>query len=82
MAAPVFSNVMSGALRVLDVPPDNPTGNVVLPPVSEPSGRGVDVSAARDAQQRIAADILVGLDVAGRDAALRLTADSRHSHTG
>lgn len=32
VAAPVFSNVMSGALRILDVPPDNPTGNVVLPP--------------------------------------------------
>jgi cell division protein FtsI (penicillin-binding protein 3) len=34
VAAPVFSSVMSGALRVLDIPPDNPTGNVVLPPVS------------------------------------------------
>ena len=34
VAAPVFSSVMSGALRVLDIPPDNPTGNVVLPPAS------------------------------------------------
>ena len=34
VAAPVFSSVMSGALRVLDVPPDNPTGNVVLPPAA------------------------------------------------
>lgn len=32
VAAPIFSNVMSGALRILDVQPDNPTGNVVLPP--------------------------------------------------
>jgi cell division protein FtsI (penicillin-binding protein 3) len=34
VAAPVFSSVMSGALRALDIPPDNPTGNVVLPPAS------------------------------------------------
>ncbi len=34
VAAPVFSSVMSGALRVLDIPPDNPTGNVVLPPAN------------------------------------------------
>jgi len=34
VAAPVFSSVMSGALRILNVTPDNPTGNVVLPPAS------------------------------------------------
>jgi cell division protein FtsI (penicillin-binding protein 3) len=34
VAAPVFSSVMSGALRALNVTPDNPTGNVVLPPAS------------------------------------------------
>jgi cell division protein FtsI (penicillin-binding protein 3) len=34
VAAPVFSQVMSGALRVLAVPPDAPVDNVVLPPPS------------------------------------------------
>ena len=34
VAAPVFSQVMSGALRLLAVPPDAPVNNVVLPPPS------------------------------------------------
>lgn len=34
VAAPVFSQVMAGALRVLAVPPDAPVDNVVLPPPS------------------------------------------------
>lgn len=34
VAAPVFSQVMSGALRLLSVPPDAPVNNVVLPPPS------------------------------------------------
>ncbi|HEY7943373.1 MAG: peptidoglycan D,D-transpeptidase FtsI family protein [Burkholderiales bacterium] len=32
VAAPVFSNVMGAALRLLGVPPDAPSNNVVLPP--------------------------------------------------
>ncbi len=32
VAAPVFSQVMAGALRLLAVPPDAPVNNVVLPP--------------------------------------------------
>jgi len=36
IAAPVFSQVMAGALRLLAVPPDAPTNNVVLPPPSAP----------------------------------------------
>jgi cell division protein FtsI (penicillin-binding protein 3) len=32
VAAPVFSTVMAGALRLLDVPPDAPLTNIVLPP--------------------------------------------------
>lgn len=32
IAAPVFSNVMGAALRLLGVPPDAPTNNVVIPP--------------------------------------------------
>lgn len=36
VAAPVFSEVMSGALRLLSIPPDAPVNNVVLPPPSEP----------------------------------------------
>lgn len=31
VAAPVFSNVMGGALRMLSVPPDAPTSNTLLP---------------------------------------------------
>lgn len=36
VAAPLFSQVMSGALRLLAVPPDAPMNNVVLPPPSAP----------------------------------------------
>jgi cell division protein FtsI (penicillin-binding protein 3) len=36
VAAPVFSHVMAGALRLLAVPPDAPVNNVVLPPPSAP----------------------------------------------
>ena len=36
VAAPVFSQVMAGALRILSVPPDAPVNNVVLPPPSAP----------------------------------------------
>ena len=35
VAAPVFSQVMAGALRMLDIPPDAP-GNTVLPPTNLP----------------------------------------------
>jgi cell division protein FtsI (penicillin-binding protein 3) len=34
VAAPVFSQVMAGALRLLSISPDAPTNNVVLPPPS------------------------------------------------
>ena len=36
VAAPVFSNVMAGALRLLGVKPDAPLNNVVLPPPDAP----------------------------------------------
>ena len=36
VAAPVFNQVMSGALRLLSIPPDAPVNNVVLPPANEP----------------------------------------------
>jgi cell division protein FtsI (penicillin-binding protein 3) len=36
VAAPVFSNVMAGALRLLGVKPDAPLDNVVLPPPDAP----------------------------------------------
>jgi len=36
VAAPVFSQVMAGALRTLAVEPDVPVGNVVLPPPGAP----------------------------------------------
>jgi cell division protein FtsI (penicillin-binding protein 3) len=36
VAAPVFSEVMGGALRLLSVPPDAPVDNVKLPPPSAP----------------------------------------------
>ncbi len=36
VAAPVFSQVMAGALRLLGVPPDAPVDNVVLPPPNVP----------------------------------------------
>jgi cell division protein FtsI (penicillin-binding protein 3) len=35
VAAPVFREVMAGALRLLSIPPDAPVNNVVLPPASE-----------------------------------------------
>jgi cell division protein FtsI (penicillin-binding protein 3) len=39
VAAPVFSNVMAGALRQLGVKPDAPLNNVVLPPPNAPEIR-------------------------------------------
>lgn len=39
VAAPVFSRVMAGALRMLDVPPDAPTRAIVLPPPGAPEVR-------------------------------------------
>jgi cell division protein FtsI (penicillin-binding protein 3) len=36
VAAPVFREVMAGALRLLAIAPDAPVNNVVLPPASEP----------------------------------------------
>jgi len=36
VAAPVFSQVMAGALRILAVPPDAPVDNVALPPQGAP----------------------------------------------
>jgi len=36
VAAPVFAQVMAGALRMLSVAPDAPAGNVVLPPPEAP----------------------------------------------
>ena len=39
VAAPVFSNVMAGALRLRGVKPDAPLNNVVLPPPNAPEVR-------------------------------------------
>jgi len=39
VAAPVFSNVMAGALRQLGIKPDAPLNNVVLPPPNTPEVR-------------------------------------------
>jgi len=39
VAAPVFSSVMAGALRLLGVKPDAPLNNVVLPPPNAPEIR-------------------------------------------
>jgi cell division protein FtsI (penicillin-binding protein 3) len=36
VAAPVFSQVMAGALRLLSVPPDAPTRNILTPPENAP----------------------------------------------
>ena len=36
IAAPVFSNVVAGSLRMLGVPPDAPTGNTIGPGAEEP----------------------------------------------
>ena len=39
VAAPVFSSVMGGSLRLLGVKPDAPMNNVVLPPPDAPQVR-------------------------------------------
>jgi cell division protein FtsI (penicillin-binding protein 3) len=39
VAAPVFSSVMAGALRLLGVKPDASLNNVVLPPPNAPEIR-------------------------------------------
>ena len=39
VAAPVFSSVMAGALRLLAVPQDAPTNNIVIPPGDAPEIR-------------------------------------------
>jgi cell division protein FtsI (penicillin-binding protein 3) len=36
VAGPVFNHVMTGALRLMSIPPDAPVNNVVLPPANEP----------------------------------------------
>jgi len=36
VAAPVFREVVSGALRLMAVPPDAPTTNIILPPADSP----------------------------------------------
>jgi cell division protein FtsI (penicillin-binding protein 3) len=41
VAAPVFANIMAGALRMLSIPPDAPTNNIVLPPAGAPEVREV-----------------------------------------
>lgn len=41
VAAPVFSTVMSGALRMLAVPQDAPSNNVVIPPTDAPEVKEV-----------------------------------------
>jgi len=41
VAAPVFASVMAGALRMLSVPPDAPTNNIVLPPEGAPEVKEV-----------------------------------------
>lgn len=41
VAAPVFSSVMSGALRMLSVPPDAPLTDTILPPESAPEVKEV-----------------------------------------
>ena len=39
VAAPVFSRIMAGTLRMLAVPPDMPTQNILTPPVDAPEVR-------------------------------------------
>ena len=39
VAAPAFSNVMAGSLRLLGIKPDAPLNNVVLPPPGAPEVR-------------------------------------------
>ena len=41
VAAPVFSRVMAGALRMLSIPPDAPTNNIVIPPENAPEVKEV-----------------------------------------
>lgn len=41
VAAPVFSSVMAGALRLLAVPQDAPTNNIVIPPADAPEVKEV-----------------------------------------
>jgi cell division protein FtsI (penicillin-binding protein 3) len=41
VAAPVFSNVMSGALRMLAIPQDAPNDNIVIPPEDVPEVKEV-----------------------------------------
>lgn len=41
VAAPVFSSVMSGALRMLSVPPDAPVTDTILPPENTPEVKEV-----------------------------------------
>ncbi len=41
VAAPVFSKVMGGALRMLSIPPDAPTNNIVIPPDNAPEVKEV-----------------------------------------
>jgi len=41
VAAPVFSNVMAGALRMLAVPQDAPNNNIVIPPEDVPEVKEV-----------------------------------------
>ena len=41
VAAPVFSRVMAGALRMLSVPPDAPTNHIVIPPEDAPEVKEV-----------------------------------------
>ncbi|MBS4098601.1 MAG: penicillin-binding protein 2 [Sulfuricella sp.] len=41
VAAPVFSQVMAGALRLLSVPPDAPTRNIIMPPEGAPEVKEV-----------------------------------------
>ncbi len=48
VAAPVFSSVMSGALRMLSVPQDAPNDNVVLPPEGAPEVKEVVYQEYKD----------------------------------
>jgi cell division protein FtsI (penicillin-binding protein 3) len=41
VAAPVFSNVMGSALRMMNIPNDAPLGNVLMPPAGEVIGEEV-----------------------------------------
>ena len=41
VAAPVFSAVMAGALRMLGIPQDAPNDNIVIPPENVPEVKEV-----------------------------------------